>query len=136
MKRITAISPLMSLIVFAGIALIVMQGNQKARATLIEGPVRYVSDGDTFRLEGHSHPIRLWGIDAPEIGTAQGERAKARLRGLVGNDLLRCHQKAVDRYRRTVAQCFIGEKDISSEMILAGSAVEMCRYSRNAYGTC
>ena len=136
MKRFQAISPLLSLILFAGFALIVTQSDKQARAAKIEGTVRYISDGDTLSLIGHQYPIRLWGIDAPEMSSGAGPSAKAQLNGLVAGGKLTCHRKAVDKYRRTVAQCFAGEVDISARMIATGHATELCLYSRNAYGTC
>ncbi|MEM7241256.1 MAG: thermonuclease family protein [Pseudomonadota bacterium] len=136
MKRFQVVSPLLSLVVFAGLAVIVAQGEKQARSAMIEGTVNYISDGDTFRINGHAHPIRLWGIDAPEIDRAAGTRAKAQLHGLVTGVKLTCHRKATDKYRRTVAQCFVGVEDISWQMIASGHAIEMCGFSRNAYGTC
>ncbi|MEE9433901.1 MAG: hypothetical protein V3V15_06650 [Sphingorhabdus sp.] len=38
------------------------------QAQFISGQVSHIIDGDTFRLAGHLKRIRLFGIDAPEIG--------------------------------------------------------------------
>ena len=131
-----AVSPLLSLVLFAGLALLLVQGAAKTRANQIEGVVSFVNDGDTFQIAGHAYSIRLWGIDAPERDTQAGQNAQAFMRSLIRGKTLRCQKKAVDKYRRTVARCYLGEDDISKLALNAGHGVEMCRFTSNAYGTC
>jgi endonuclease YncB( thermonuclease family) len=56
---------------------------------------------------------------------------------LVQGRSLTCHERDVDRYGRTVGQCFLPDgTDITARMIESGTATEYCRYSGNHYGTC
>ena len=76
-----------------------------------------VIDGDT--LEIHGTRIRLWGIDAPESSQlCRGEDSlQYRCGAKAANDLdafiarrsLNCIPISLDRYKRTVATCSIGE---------------------------
>ena len=131
-----AISPLLSLVVFAGFALLLVQGAQKTQANQIEGVVRYVTDGDTFQILGHEYSIRLWGIDAPERGGETGQDARTFMQDLIQGRVLTCEKKAVDKYRRTVARCYLGKRDISKLVLDAGHGVEKCSFTSNAYGSC
>ena len=105
--------------------------------TTIEGPVRYVVDGDTVYIEGHKPAIRIWGINAPEKGESSYQAATNALSRLVSHKNVSCRFIETDRYGRSVSQCFLSDgRDLGAEMIRQGYAVEYCRYSKNYYGTC
>ena len=101
-----------------------------------EGRVKWVTDGDTFLVEGHDYPIRLWGIDAPERDTIDGVASGAFLRGRIMGKTVSCEVHVVDKYRRSVATCDLGDEDIALMMLLADQAVEYCSFTRNEYGFC
>lgn len=96
----------------------------------VEG-VASVVDGDTIRIQ--EHRIRLWGIDAPERRTRTGEAARLWLMKLLGRKRVRCVQKDVDRYKRIVAQCFVGKADIARQLVRAGHARDWAKYSGGYY---
>ena len=101
------------------------------------GRVTRIVDGDTFRISSQDASIRIWGLDAPETGTAGGSAATAALNRLIGGETLNCQQRDIDRYGRIVAQCVLpGGRDIAGAMIAGGTATEYCYFSRNYYGTC
>ena len=101
------------------------------------GQVTRVVDGDTFWVSGQRTRIRVWGLDAPEIGRAGGSAAMARLAGLVSGRSVQCRMRDVDRYGRIVGQCWLPDgRDIGAAMIASGTAREYCRFSGNYYGTC
>lgn len=97
-----------------------------------------VVDGDTLDVEGDR--IRLWGIDAPELGTRDGQAAAAHLRSLldgVGRGELVCQTFYFDRYGRQVARCLLAEgDDIACQMVMAGHAEDWPRYSDGYYARC
>lgn len=106
-----------------------------AKAETIIGQATVV-DGDTLTVGGQR--IRLWGIDAPE--SAQqcereakpypcGTEATKRLTALIQAEPVSCTVRTYDRYRRAVALCMSGSKDISAEMVRAGWALAFVRYS-------
>ena len=136
MKLLRSVSPLLTLILIAGVVLVFVQSDQQERASLIEGRVAWISDGDTIRIDGHAYPVRLWGIDAPERETRAGERSRQFLIDQIADKPITCRRRAVDQYRRTVADCEVAGKNLSKMMIAAGQAIEYCRFTRNAYGTC
>ena len=108
----------------------------KDQAT-IEARVTRVVDGDTFKLQGQTRSIRIWGLDAPERDKADGPAATAALRQLISGETVRCLIHDIDRYRRFVGQCFLPDgRDIAAEMIATGRSSEYCRYSKGYYGTC
>ncbi len=102
----------------------------------VAGKIRVI-DGDTLDVEGTR--VRLFGIDAPEAGqsctSANGAEwqcgawvtsvVRARFEGRQ----TRCDTKDTDRYGRTVARCFVGERDISQVLVQEGLAFAYRRYS-------
>lgn len=101
------------------------------------GQVTRVVDGDTFWTNGQRTRIRVWGLDAPEVGRAGGSAATAQLAGLVSGRSVQCRMRDVDRYGRIVGQCWLPDgRDIAAAMIASGTAREYCRFSRNYYGNC
>lgn len=108
-------------------------------------PVRFgctvasVHDGDTLRcLDGTR--VRLAGIDAPELAGCRGRRgricvawdgqaSRRALAGMVQGRTLACRRVGTS-YRRVVAWCFDGPRDISCAMVASGRAIRWERYWR------
>lgn len=80
-----------------------------------------VIDGDTIWHGGQK--IRLIGIDAPEIDTADGRRAKKHLEGLLAGRLIRVLPKGHDQYGRLLAVLWTGKGDVCKAMVEAGFAI-------------
>lgn len=101
-----------------------------------------VIDGDT--IEVHGTRIRLWGIDAPE--TTQlcrgedslqyrcGARAANDLDAFIAKRSVICKPMSLDRYRRTVATCTVGDVDLGDWLVRNGLALDWPRHSRRRYG--
>ena len=100
------------------------------------GRVTWVSDGDTFKLSEHRWAVRIWGIDAPERDTQAGQDARTFVTQLIKGKPLRCDFVVVDKYKRTVATCYLNNRDIAPIILEAGHAVEYCSFSRGYYGYC
>ena len=97
-----------------------------ARGMELTCTVKSVFDGDTLAAscpEGEVR-VRMFGIDAPEMGQEPwGDRSKEALRGLLPRrDWVRLRVMDRDRYDRTVAQVFAGERDVGLEMVRQGRA--------------
>ena len=110
-----------------------------ASSSLAGEPLRII-DGDGFELNGEN--VRLWGIDAPEMDqqcSRDGETfqcgafAKDMLAALIGSDIPDCEKVDTDRYKRTIARCTVGGRDLGSLMVQSGWAVDFTRYSRGHY---
>ena len=99
-----------------------------------------VTDGDGLRLNGKR--MRLWGIDAPELGQECGrggalyrcgEEAREVLGALLLGGGVSCETVDQDRYGRMVVRCMANGKDLAAEMVRLGWAVDYHRYSKGTY---
>lgn len=90
-----------------------------------------VADGDTISVmhAGRAVKIRLEGIDCPELGQDFGTRAKQFTSSLVFGKDVEVKEHDVDRYGRTVARVFVGDLDLSLELVKAGLAWQYKRFS-------
>lgn len=91
------------------------------------GPVVKIIDGDTLtvysRGGGKNERIRLWGIDAPEIGQAYGEDAKQHLESLVSGkrvDVIELGDR--DRYGRIVGIIEVDGVCVNELLLIEGMA--------------
>lgn len=128
-------SSILSLLILVGVAYI-SWATPKRDVEAFSGRVIWVSDGDTFKVSGHNWPIRVWGLDAPERDTSKGEASRAFVTDLVKGKTVTCEKVVIDKYKRTVAKCFLGEDDIASMVLDAGFAQEYCSFTRGYYGHC
>lgn len=100
------------------------------------GPARVI-DGDTVEVQETS--FRLAGIDAPEMGQQCrskagtlfdcGEVARRGLELAIAGQPIECHATEVDIYKRPVAVCTVGGRDLAATMVVNGYAVPFIQYS-------
>lgn len=83
-----------------------------------------VSDGDTITVMYGELPvrIRLYGIDAPELKQAHGKKARDLLVYLAEGQKLTLRKMDIDKYHRAVCRAWVGDLEISREMIAQGAA--------------
>ncbi|WP_341369055.1 thermonuclease family protein [Yoonia sp. BS5-3] len=92
----------------------------------------FVTDGDGLRIKNTE--IRLFGIDAPEFGHPLGKKAKWALHRLCKGQKIRAEVTGKDSHGRTVAKCFLPDgRDLSSEMVKLGLALDWPKYSGGVY---
>jgi len=115
----------------------------KPTAGLVSGPVSLISvgDGDTVRVrsqQGNTVTIRLACIDAPE--TSQGTSGKwstQQLKRLIEGKAISLKPQVKDRYGRTVAEIYVGNRNINLQMVRDGAAYAYRKYlkqcDRDAY---
>jgi len=70
-----------------------------------------VIDGDTFYYNGNKY--RINGIDTPEKGQYNYEKAKNRLKSLLENGNIEIEEVAKDKYGRTVAKVRVNGEDVA-----------------------
>lgn len=102
-----------------------------------------VVDGDTLMVG--SQRVRLWGVDAPEglqsckdargVAFACGDRARDRLRALIGGAMVTCAPKDRDQYGRTVALCRAGDVDLGGQLVREGWALDYRQFSQGYYAS-
>tara|TARA_B100000674_G_scaffold279626_1_gene231118 strand:- start:125 stop:556 length:432 start_codon:yes stop_codon:yes gene_type:complete len=110
---------------------------------MVSGSVTLVSvgDGDTVRVitrEGEKVTIRLACIDAPETSQgASGKWATQILKSLIQARSISLKSQDKDFYGRTVAEIYVGKKNINLQMVQVGAAYAYRQYlkqcDRDAY---
>ena len=115
----------------------------KPSSGLVSAPVTLVSvgDGDTVRVnsrQGEKVTIRLACIDAPETSQgASGKWSTKTLKGLIQGQSISLKSQVKDRYGRTVAEIYVGNRNINLQMVQVGAAYVYRQYlkqcDRNAY---
>lgn len=88
----------------------------------------FAIDGDT--LARGDLRIRIWGIDAPENGQAQGRAARQHLISLISGKSLTVVPRDIDAYGRLVAQLHAGKTDIGAQMVADGYALANTDFTR------
>lgn len=89
-------------------------------AQTLTGRVVGITDGDTFTLltsDSKELKIRVADIDAPERSQPYRDRSRQALSGLIFKKYISVEVQVVDRYGRYVGRPFVGDDDISAEMI-------------------
>ena len=96
-----------------------------------------VVDGDTIYINGEK--IRFAGIDTPELKQTcvkEGVKdpcgiiAKQILIKKIGDNKVKCIREGKDRYKRTLAECFVNNVSLSSYLVKSGYAFAYRRYSK------
>jgi endonuclease YncB( thermonuclease family) len=95
-------------------------------STMDLAPVLRIVDGDTLHVEfeGHDERVRLYGIDAPEVGTPCATDATARLRELAGKAVrLRPDARDRDRYKRLLRYVYTRDgESVDATLVREGLA--------------
>ncbi|MBL7198010.1 MAG: thermonuclease family protein [Candidatus Omnitrophica bacterium] len=79
-----------------------------------KGKVTRVIDGDTFRIRG-GKSIRLANVNAPELGTRGGARARNDLRTVIGGKTV-SYKTVAKSYGRAVANVKISGRSVNQVM--------------------
>jgi len=96
-----------------------------------------ITDGDTIKINGEK--IRFSGIDTPELkqtclkeGVKNfcGKEAKQILIDKIANNKVTCVREGKDRYKRTLAECFVNDESLSSYLVRSGYAFAYRKYSK------
>ncbi|MBI3635303.1 MAG: thermonuclease family protein [Candidatus Rokubacteria bacterium] len=93
---------------------------ERHRRHVVEPGVIHVHDGDTFYVGETT--IRLRGIDTPELGEPKSWEARRRLIELLGAGPVTIVPRAEDVYGRTVADVYVGGRDVSAVLRAEGFA--------------
>lgn len=109
----------------AAVGLLLGLGLQ-AQAAQFEGIVTHVTDGDTLWVRpadgGAPRPIRLQGIDAPEICQAWGTRSRDALAAQVMHQRVRVDSSAQDNWQRELGDVSLEGRDLGQWMVSQGHA--------------
>ena len=121
----------LSLILFSIIILINFSFINSSEKNVVKGKARII-DGDTIEI--NKEKIRFGGINSPERKEIGYRLAKDKLIEKIANNILTfVREKNKDKYRRTVAECFINGESLSSFMVKNGYACDYIYYSKGKY---
>ena len=90
-----------------------------------------VRDADTIVVSGT--PVRLNGMDAPELGTRAGHDARRWMVNHLAGRQVECELNGERTHDRWVGICFVEGEDIGAALIAAGHALDCHRYSGGRY---
>ena len=104
---------------------------------VVDGDSLEVKYGGLFSFMRRPFPVRLYGIDAPELSQPYGRESREQLAALVRRGGIRMEEKATDRYGRTVGLLYPprrGREPINVAMVRAGMAYWYRRYGGRDLG--
>ena len=96
-----------------------------------------IIDGDTIHL--NNEKIRFTGIDTPELKQTCKKNSKIIYCGIearqllidkIGKDKVICVREGKDRYKRTLAECFVNDLSLSRYLVREGYAFAYRKYSK------
>lgn len=90
-----------------------------------------VRDADTIVVSGT--PVRLQGVDAPELDTGAGKDARRWMVNYLANRTVECTLNGERSHDRYVGVCYADGLDIGAAVIAAGYALDCRRYSGGRY---
>ena len=100
----------------------------------ITGKVIKIIDGDTFDLLLQNNTtirVRMNSIDCPEKKQPYYKNAKQALSQYIFGKNVNVISKSKDKYKRTLADVFLGNENINLKMIANGFAWHFKKYSSN-----
>lgn len=104
--------------------LLVVPASAEAQS-LFRAKVMAVHDGDTYRVlreDGRLTDVRLWGVDAPELGQPYGATVQQTVQRLIGGQTVRVSVEDHDRHGRPVARMEVEGGDLSTLLVRRGLA--------------
>ncbi len=96
----------------------------------ISGDVSRVIDANTLQIRGNT--VRLWGLYVPALNTHRGAHASIFVHQITMGRTITCAQKAAWD-KGIIAQCWLGETDLTEAIIAAGHGRECLRDSGGFY---
>lgn len=100
-------------------------------ATSVAAGTLAIRDADTIVLDGT--PVRLNGVDAPELQTKAGKSARRWMVNFLADKSVNCDLNGERTHDRWVGICYADGQDIGAAVIAAGHALDCKRYSGGRY---
>lgn len=90
-----------------------------------------VRDADTIVVDGT--PVRLQGVDAPELKHRGGQDARRCMVSYLRGKDISCDLTGERTHDRCVGVCYANGQDVGAAVIAAGHALDCRRYSGGRY---
>ena len=100
-------------------------------ATTASASGLHVRDADTIVVDGT--PVRLNGVDAPELRTRAGQDARRWMVSYLRGKSIECDLNGERTHDRWVGVCYADGEDVGAAVIAAGHALDCRRYSGGRY---
>ncbi|MEY2612182.1 MAG: Endonuclease YhcR precursor [Planctomycetota bacterium] len=110
------------------------QAEPPVKEEAIEGDVTKVIDGDSIKVrttDGMEYEIQIEGTDAPELKQPFGKESAEALQKMLGTSKVKVTWQKKDNFERLLAQVYVEDKHINSEMIRTGNAWHFKRYNQS-----
>ncbi|MEM6591994.1 MAG: thermonuclease family protein [Cyanobacteria bacterium P01_C01_bin.73] len=108
-----------------------------AGSARISAHLNHVKDGDTLIVstDSKTESVRLYGIDCPELAQKPyGDQARSRIRNLLAPyDTLKIVAVDRDRHGRLVAEVWVADGCINTQLLSEGYAVAYVRHLRDEF---
>ncbi|RZK11453.1 MAG: nuclease [Flavobacterium sp.] len=101
-----------------------------------EAKVTAIKDGDTFKVfaDGKETTIRLAHIDCPEKKQPFSNNAKQMASDLCfGKTVKVVSDGTTDRYKRLIAEIYVGKQCVNQQLVLKGMAWHYKKYSKRLH---
>ena len=102
----------------------------------IRGRVARISDGDTITVVtagNKRQKVRLYGVDAPELHQAFGQKARTQLEKLIDGHDVNVEEVDIDDYGRVVGIVTIGGENLNLQMVKSGYAWVYSHFCRKSF---
>ncbi|MDP3618057.1 MAG: thermonuclease family protein [Rhodoferax sp.] len=111
---------------YKGLLLVLCLATSAQSRETFSGQVSYVTDGDTLWVQpdgaGKALPVRIEGIDAPEICQQGGTAARDLLAQLTLHRRVTVRVAQYDQWGRALATLNLDGRDLGAQMVRAGQA--------------
>jgi len=110
------------------------QAEPPVKEESIEGDITKVIDGDSIKVrtsDGMEYEIQIEGTDAPELKQPFGKESAEALQKMLGTSKVKVTWQKKDNFERLLAQVYVEDKHINSEMIRTGNAWHFKRYNQS-----
>jgi len=107
---------------------------EKKTPITFEAKVTAIKDGDTFKVfaDGKETTIRLAHVDCPEKKQPFSSNAKQLASDLCfGKTVKVVSDGTIDRYKRLVAEIYVGKQCVNQQLVLKGMAWHYKKYSKS-----
>ena len=110
------------------------QAEPPVKEESIEGDITKVIDGDSIKVrtsDEMEYEIQIEGTDAPELKQPFGKESAEALQKMLGTSKVKVTWQKKDNFERLLAQVYVEDKHINSEMIRTGNAWHFKRYNQS-----
>ncbi len=91
----------------------------------------FVARGDTLVISGT--PVRLHGIELPELSRAQADTARRHMQEIVQGKFVTCRVSDEQIDQQRLGTCTADGEDIAAAMVASGLALDCERFSLGRY---